>query len=78
MIIVNGLQPLTIITKGSILDVAAALDPPLHMSPLFQLKPALWKNCWYSFAVGLLFVYQRIYIFLPLLSLPTVLKLLKQ
>ena len=28
MIIVNGFQPLTIITKHSILDVAAALDPP--------------------------------------------------
>ena len=27
--IVNGFQPLTIITKRSILDVAAALDPPL-------------------------------------------------
>ena len=25
----NGLQPLTIITKRSILDVAAVLDPPL-------------------------------------------------
>ena len=29
VIIVNGFQPLTIITKRSILDVAAALDPPL-------------------------------------------------
>ena len=29
VIIVNGIQPLTIITKCSILDVAAALDPPL-------------------------------------------------
>ena len=29
MIIVNGWKPLTIITKHSILDVAAALDPPL-------------------------------------------------
>ena len=29
MIIVNGSQPLTIITKHSILDVAASLDPPL-------------------------------------------------
>ena len=28
-IIVNGIQPLTIITKRSILDVAVALDPPL-------------------------------------------------
>ena len=29
VIIVNGFQPLTIITKYSILDVAAALDLPL-------------------------------------------------
>ena len=29
MIIVNGLQPLTIITKRFILNVAAVLDPPL-------------------------------------------------
>ena len=29
VIIVNGFQPLTIITNHSILDVAAALDPPL-------------------------------------------------
>ena len=29
MIIANGFQPLTIITKLSILDVAAALDPHL-------------------------------------------------
>ena len=29
VIIVNGCKPLTIITKHSILDVAAALDPPL-------------------------------------------------
>ena len=31
VIIVNGIQSLTIITKRSILDVAAALDPPLHL-----------------------------------------------
>ena len=29
VIIVNGFQPLTIITRYSILDVTAALDPPL-------------------------------------------------
>ena len=29
--IVNGFQPLTIITKRSILDVAAVLDPPLML-----------------------------------------------
>ena len=30
VIIVNSFQPLTIITKSSILDVAAVLDPPLE------------------------------------------------
>ena len=29
VIMVNGFQPLTIITKHSILDVATSLDPPL-------------------------------------------------
>ena len=29
VIVVTGFQPLTIITKRSILDVAAVLDPPL-------------------------------------------------
>ena len=29
VIIVNGFQPLTIVRKRSILDVVAALDPPL-------------------------------------------------
>ena len=33
VIIVNGFQLLTIIAKRSILDVAAALDPPLVMMP---------------------------------------------
>ena len=32
VIIVNGFQSLTIITKRSILDVAAALDPPLSLN----------------------------------------------
>ena len=30
VVIVNGFYPLTIITKGSILDVAAVLDPSLQ------------------------------------------------
>ena len=34
VIIVNGFQPLTIITKRSILDVAAVLDPPLIIVPI--------------------------------------------
>ena len=32
VIIVNGWKQLTIITKHSILDLAAALDPPLDVS----------------------------------------------
>ena len=32
VIIVSGWKPLTIITKHSILDVAAALDPPLKFA----------------------------------------------
>ena len=40
VIIVNGFQALTIITKRSILDVAAALDPPLKQSKDLE------KNSW--------------------------------
>ena len=36
MIIVNGWKPLTIIAKRSILDVAAALDPPL-LTPYLKM-----------------------------------------
>ena len=41
VIIVNGFQPLTIITKRSILDVAAALDPPLLLL-LFHFTFLFW------------------------------------
>ena len=34
VIIVNGWKPLTIITKHSTLDVAAALDPPLAITKI--------------------------------------------
>ena len=34
VVIVNGLKPLDIITKSSILDVAAVLDPPLALIKL--------------------------------------------
>ena len=37
VIIVSGWKPLTITTKHSILDVAAALDPPLHCA-IFMFK----------------------------------------
>ena len=44
VVIVNGFQPLTIIAKCSILDVAAVLDPPLlSMEDLPQ--KLLTKNC---------------------------------
>ena len=36
MIIVKGWKSLTIITKRSILDVAAALDPPLITVSMFK------------------------------------------
>ena len=38
VIIDNGFQPLTIITKRSIFDVAAELDPPL-MTSFFVVLP---------------------------------------
>ena len=46
VIIVNGFQPLTIITKHSILDVAAALDPPLNIyTPLIYCDTHTKQNC---------------------------------
>ena len=41
VIIVNSWKPLTIITKRSILDVAAALDPPLIIKSGQQSKKAV-------------------------------------
>ena len=49
VIIINGFQPLTIITKRSILDVAAALDLPVIN--IFQLMKFLPEK---SFTVPLL------------------------
>ena len=43
VIIVNGWKPLTIITKRSILDVAAALDPPLLLVRI-QTLPQQYLN----------------------------------
>ena len=37
VILVNNCEPLTIVTKCSILDIAAALDPPLGRKNLLQL-----------------------------------------
>ena len=44
VIIVNGWKPLAIITKSSILDVAAVLDPPLNLSQGAVDTPALGGN----------------------------------
>ena len=47
-IIVNGFQPLTIITKRSILDATAALDPPLN-DFLCSYSSKLWQSVsWYN------------------------------
>ena len=45
VIIVNGCRPLTIITKNSILDVAAVLDPPLLLFSKFLSSFKIrWKK----------------------------------
>ena len=48
MIIVNGLQPLTIIAKCSVLDVAAVLDPTLidNRAKFFRILmvPSLFRK----------------------------------
>ena len=49
MIIVNGWKLLTIITKSSILDVAAVLDPPL--SKIFLLQDFLNLRCLSAFSM---------------------------
>ena len=41
VIIVNGFQSLTIITKSSILDVAAVLDPPLITPKYRKFLPSV-------------------------------------
>ena len=38
VIIVNGFQPLAIITKSPILDVVAVLDPPLRLVMDYQTE----------------------------------------
>ena len=40
--IVNGFQPLTIVTKHSILDVAVALDPPLQLGKAPTCHNSKW------------------------------------
>ena len=48
VIIVNGFQPLTIITKCHILDVAVVLDPPLQTLKRLQQRVICNNKC-YSF-----------------------------
>ena len=43
VIIVNDWKPLTIITKCSILDVAAALDPPQMLPHLASIRHYFFK-----------------------------------
>ena len=43
VIIVNGFQSFTIITKCPILDVAAALDPPLILKFILEFMMGNWK-----------------------------------
>ena len=43
VIIVTGWKPLTVVTKSSILDVAAVLDPPLHSFQIQIISLDSWK-----------------------------------
>ena len=45
VIIVNGFQPLTIITKRLILDDATAPDPPLEFANIFETLCCLLNDC---------------------------------
>ena len=47
VIIVNGWKPLTIITKCSILDVSAVLDPPLKATVINHDPPEELRWYWY-------------------------------
>ena len=53
VIIVNGWNPLTIITKSSTLDVAAVLDPPL-LPLTFSLYEGVYSatKCYKPIALG--------------------------
>ena len=52
VIIVNGWKPLTIITKRSILDVAAVLDPPLVLvTDFLKLRISIFRFCLLLFLI---------------------------
>ena len=44
VIIVNGWKPLTIITKTSILNIAAVLDPPLIQYTTNDIQYTTWNK----------------------------------
>ena len=46
VIIVNGWKPLTVITKRSILDVEAVLDPPLRIMSHFAKCSVISLKSW--------------------------------
>ena len=60
MIIVNGFQPLTIITKCLILDDAAVLDLPLQVTEVFKIEYKFllnisnkyWSSCHNDFRLS--------------------------
>ena len=58
VITVNGYKPLTIITKHSILDVAAVLDPPLGSSFLLKIH----MNFCYQYAKLRSATYEKIHL----------------
>ena len=68
VLIANGFQPLTIITKHSILDVAAVLDPPL-----VSVNHTIWKASVTHFSECALNVCRKVFkVVLSSLSVNTV------
>ena len=64
MIIITGFQPLTVITKRSILDVATVLDPPLVRAITRKLIDDM--NHLYHFSgLLLLLFYAKSYLVVP-------------
>ena len=59
MIIVNGSHPLIIITKHSILDVAAALDPPLASEHFDCQTNGSFQKCKKEFFQSFLFIFEQ-------------------
>ena len=62
VIIVNGFQPLTIIIKRSILDVAAVLHPPLVTAQWFRGNACKSSKLGYMLTMLLITFYLKIFI----------------